>query len=37
MTEQLAQAGAWPTEDEYLTKQVQLEVSVEVHSSVGEF
>jgi hypothetical protein len=39
--EQLAQAGTWPTEEEYLTEwlaeHTQVLVSVEVHSSVGEF
>jgi hypothetical protein len=34
--ERLAQAGTWPTEDEYLAEQMQVEVSVEVHTSVGE-
>jgi hypothetical protein len=33
---QLAQASTWPTEEEYLAKQVQVEVSIEVHLSVGE-
>jgi hypothetical protein len=33
---QLAHAGTWPTEDEYLAKRMQVEVSVEVHSSIGE-
>jgi hypothetical protein len=40
MVEQLAQAGTWPTEEEYLAKCladcVQVKVSVEVHSSVGD-
>jgi hypothetical protein len=34
--DQLAQAGTWPMEDEYLAEWVQVEVCFEVHSSVGE-
>jgi hypothetical protein len=34
--EHLAQARTWPTKEEYLAEQVQVEMSVEVHSSVGE-
>jgi hypothetical protein len=34
--EQLALAGSWPTEVELLDERVPVEVSIEVHTSVGE-
>jgi hypothetical protein len=34
--EHLAWAGTWPSEDELLAEWVSVEVSVEVHTSIGE-